>query len=292
MDCPPVLALVPTRDGGRYIGAAIRSLCDQTVRPRILVIDDASRDDTPRILESFGERIEVLRLSHDLPRDFRRIPSVVNEGLKRRRGEPYIMIAHDDCTYPPGYIEAILSEFSRDPSLVVASGGIKGAAGRDKAPVGAGRIIRADFLDEVGGRFPENDAWESWLLFKALRAGRRIACLDWIEFDHNRPYGRGSLWASGRGLYELGYPFSFVLARSLKTLLIGDYPLASRWHILYTPLGYLEMWLKGRPRIDDPDLMEFVREVHRGRLRRFPMKLLRRILLRRAGEAPGAYNTS
>jgi glycosyltransferase involved in cell wall biosynthesis len=278
MEGPRVLALVPTKDGERYIAAAISSLCEQTIRPRILAIDDSSRDGTPKILSSFGDRIEVLRLRHDLPRDFRRIPSVVNEGLRRRRGEPYLMISHDDCIYPRDYIEALLSEFSRDPGLVVASGRIGGTAGRDKAPVGAGRLIRARFLDEVGGLFPENDAWETWLLFKALQAGRRIACFDRIEFDHNRPYGRGSLWASGRGFYELGYPFAFVLARSLKTLLTGDYPLTHRWHVLYTPLGYLEMWLKGRPRIDDPDLIEFVRRIHYARLRRFPSTLLRRAL--------------
>lgn len=53
---------MPVHNGARYIRAALESAIQQTLSPtEILVVDDASNDDTPEILAGFGDRVRVLR---------------------------------------------------------------------------------------------------------------------------------------------------------------------------------------------------------------------------------------
>ena len=52
----PVSAVIPVRNGVRYIGEALRSIFDQTARPQqIIVIDDGSTDETPAVVREFPD---------------------------------------------------------------------------------------------------------------------------------------------------------------------------------------------------------------------------------------------
>ena len=55
-------ALIPVRDGARYLAAAIESALAQTLPPAcVIVVDDGSADESAAIAEGFGPPVTVLR---------------------------------------------------------------------------------------------------------------------------------------------------------------------------------------------------------------------------------------
>jgi glycosyltransferase involved in cell wall biosynthesis len=59
---PTISVVIPCRNMGAYVGAAIDSVFAQTYAVHeVIVIDDKSDDDTLQVLESFGTRITVLK---------------------------------------------------------------------------------------------------------------------------------------------------------------------------------------------------------------------------------------
>ena len=55
--------IVPVRNSARYISEAILSVLQQTYTGiEVIVVDDASTDDTPLILQTFGKRDSRIRL--------------------------------------------------------------------------------------------------------------------------------------------------------------------------------------------------------------------------------------
>jgi len=60
-----VSAIIPVYNGAEYVGAAVESaLAQRGVSLEVIVIDDGSTDETPRILERFGSAIRVVRGEH------------------------------------------------------------------------------------------------------------------------------------------------------------------------------------------------------------------------------------
>ena len=54
--------LLPTRNGGRYLGDCIRSVLSQPYEDMELIVsDNANTDDTQKIIESFSETISPLK---------------------------------------------------------------------------------------------------------------------------------------------------------------------------------------------------------------------------------------
>ena len=59
---PTVSVVIPTHNYAGFVGEAIESALGQTVPPlEVIVVDDGSTDDTPHVLESFGNRIRAVR---------------------------------------------------------------------------------------------------------------------------------------------------------------------------------------------------------------------------------------
>jgi glycosyltransferase involved in cell wall biosynthesis len=59
---PKVTAIIPAYNAAGYVGQAVRSALDQRgVDVEVIVIDDGSTDDTPRVLEQFGTTIRTVR---------------------------------------------------------------------------------------------------------------------------------------------------------------------------------------------------------------------------------------
>lgn len=58
---PAVSVIIPTYNYGRFIGAAVQSVLDQTFRDcEIIVVDDGSTDNTAQVVSQFGDRVTYL----------------------------------------------------------------------------------------------------------------------------------------------------------------------------------------------------------------------------------------
>jgi SAM-dependent methyltransferase len=115
-----VSIILPTFNRAGRIGAAIRSVITQTHRTwELLVIDDASTDDTASIVASYADpRIFLVTLPFNCGSPAR--PR--NIGLQLARGD-YVAYIDDDNTWRPEHLQHLLAAILARPGAVAAYGG-------------------------------------------------------------------------------------------------------------------------------------------------------------------------
>lgn len=107
-DSPLVSIIVPVFNGEKYLRESLDSIVSQTYsNVEILVMDDASTDSTPEIIESYVPKLRHIRQ----PKNKGQFANV-NDGLVLANGE-YICIYHADDIYDPRIVEAGV-EFMRN----------------------------------------------------------------------------------------------------------------------------------------------------------------------------------
>jgi glycosyltransferase involved in cell wall biosynthesis len=92
-----VSVIVPTRNRSRLLATTLRSVLDQRdVDLEVIVVDEASTDDTPGMLAALGDRrLRVVR--HEVPRG---VSTARNRGVAEARGEWVAFIDDDDLWAP------------------------------------------------------------------------------------------------------------------------------------------------------------------------------------------------
>jgi len=96
---PTVSAVLPTRNGSRYIDRAIESVVEQTFADwELIVVDDASTDDTAAKIDAWARRDERIRSVH--LEENRKLPGALNEGFRLAKGD-YLTWTSDDNWYAP-----------------------------------------------------------------------------------------------------------------------------------------------------------------------------------------------
>ena len=111
---------MPSYNHAPFVAAALRSVLAQTHAPaRLLVIDDGSRDGSPRVIE------DVLK---DCPfpceliaRENRGLCATLNEGLARTEGAYFAYLGSDDL-WLPGFLEARVRALEERARAVLAYG--------------------------------------------------------------------------------------------------------------------------------------------------------------------------
>jgi alpha-1,3-rhamnosyltransferase len=115
-----VAVVVPSYNHAPFVAAALRSIFAQTHAPaRLLVIDDGSRDGSPRVIE------DVLK---DCPfpceliaRENRGLCATLNEGLSKTEGTYFAYLGSDDL-WLPGFLAARVAALEARPRAVLAYG--------------------------------------------------------------------------------------------------------------------------------------------------------------------------
>ncbi len=126
---PEIFVLVPSYNHAPFIQECLRSIFNQILAPKkLLVIDDGSRDDSPAIIE---------RTLRDCPfdaelivRENRGLCATLNQGLSLSSGKYFAYIGSDDY-WLPGFLKARAEMLDR----------------RDDAVLGYGHAL---FVDENG----------------------------------------------------------------------------------------------------------------------------------------------
>lgn len=163
--------LMPAYNREKYVAQAIESVLSQVFTDfELFVIDDGSTDRTPQILESYGERVKVLRQANSGPEVAR------NKAAALAQGEYLVFLDSDDLLLPHALeiYDRIIREFEAPPLIIgammdfydgesISSKGlsaqpIKVIKYRDylskdvKLPLSSSRIVlRRSVFNEVGG---------------------------------------------------------------------------------------------------------------------------------------------
>lgn len=91
-------AIMPVWNGAKYLQEAVQSILNQSFTDfEVLILDDGSTDETPRILEQLAKhdpRIRVIHLAHE------GIVNALNCGVAEAKGEWIARMDCDDIAYP------------------------------------------------------------------------------------------------------------------------------------------------------------------------------------------------
>lgn len=155
-----VSAVIPVRDGARYLAAALDSVLEQTLPPHeVVVVDDGSLDATPAVIASYGDRIRGVRQS--------RLgnASALNRGIAATSCE-YVAFLDADDIWTPEKLALQLRLLEDDESIDAVFGLVQqflsddadqSLAGKVVIPSGPQRgiaktamLIRRRVLDQVG----------------------------------------------------------------------------------------------------------------------------------------------
>jgi glycosyltransferase involved in cell wall biosynthesis len=140
---PVVSVVMPVRDEERYVGAAVRSIFEQTLGDlELIVVDDGSTDDTSDVLAALAQddpRLIVVR------REGEGIVAALNAGVAHARGRYLARMDGDDISMP-ARLERQVEELDSRPRLGVLGTRVRYIDGEGKAigswdvPVGAALV--------------------------------------------------------------------------------------------------------------------------------------------------------
>ncbi len=115
---PRLTVVVPNYNHGRYLPRCLDAILNQSVPPfEILVIDDASTDNSLEILEDYAQRHALLRLERNERN--RGVVYNLNRGLELARGELVCFPAADD-ELQPGFVEKSLRLLAQHPQAALS----------------------------------------------------------------------------------------------------------------------------------------------------------------------------
>jgi glycosyltransferase involved in cell wall biosynthesis len=102
-----VSIILPTYNGSCYLDQAVRSCIDQTYTNwELIIVDDASTDDTPALIAEFmAQDVRVRSVRHDTNR---KLPAALNTGFRQARGD-YLTWTSDDNCYRPNALAEMVS---------------------------------------------------------------------------------------------------------------------------------------------------------------------------------------
>jgi len=118
---PHISILIPAHNEGKYLKKTIESIlnCGYKGKKEIIVIDDGSTDDTPRIIEEFKKKklIKPIRTNHIGK------SNALNKGLKLAKND-IVVTVDGDTKIEKGSLDKLLAPFS-DKKVAATTGAIK-----------------------------------------------------------------------------------------------------------------------------------------------------------------------
>lgn len=114
---PRVTIGLPVCNGQNYLEQAIRSILDQSFTDfRLIISDNASTDDTPRICEKYAQQDSRIEL-HRQERNLGAAPNF-NYVFERSNSQYFKWAAHDDVL-APNYLQMCVARLDAEPRLTI-----------------------------------------------------------------------------------------------------------------------------------------------------------------------------
>ena len=140
---PLVSVIIPNYNYARYLPQAIDSVLTQTYAPlEVIVVDDGSRDDSLKVLKSYGERI------HWVTQRNQGVAAARNHGARLSQGR-YLAFLDADDYWLPTKLERQMERFDQAPELGLVYCGV-------------------DEFNESGASHLRQDGMEGWVLSELL----------------------------------------------------------------------------------------------------------------------------
>jgi glycosyltransferase involved in cell wall biosynthesis len=269
--------ITPCRDEAKYARRTLDSVLAQTILPAIwVIVDDGSKDETPKILAEYAEKHPFIRIVTRPDRGDRKLGGGVIDAFYAgyetlNPGDyDYVCKFDLDLDLPPKYFQTLMERMEENPRLGTTSGKpfylkdgkvIPELCG-DENSVGMVKFYRTECFTQIGG-FVRELMWDGIDCHRCRQLG--WIAVSWsdpgLSFEHLRPMGTShKSWWTGRvrhgvGQYFMGTGPTYMLASGIfrmahPPILIGG--IANLW-------GYTKSALQRKPRYGDKAFRKFLR---------------------------------
>jgi glycosyltransferase involved in cell wall biosynthesis len=267
--------VTPVRDEETYLPLTVESVVNQTVRPlEWIIVNDGSKDRTGELIDQYAKQYSWIRGVHRQDRGYRKWGAGIIEAFYdgfhalTASGWEFMCKLDGDLSFRPAYFEQMFERFADNPGLGIGGGvlyhienGKKTIEGHPLFHVRGGvKIYRRSCWDALGGLWvgPGSDTADE---VKANMLGWSTRSFPELEMHHHRwtgaSFGRwGGLVKNGKTDYVSGYHPLFLVAKAGARLFRPPYLVGS----LALVYGYLEAYLQNMPRVDDPNLIKYLRK--------------------------------
>jgi poly-beta-1,6-N-acetyl-D-glucosamine synthase len=271
------VVITPVRNEARHFQRTIDSMLAQTIPPtEWIVADDGSTDGTVELIAAAAARAEWITLFPRKDRGFRKpgagVVEAFYDGYAQLRCSDWDLIVKldGDLEFEPHYFEKLIREFELDPKLGISGGDIfhrRGAEIVIESAIdpqfhvrGANKAYRRACWSAMGGLFRVT-GWDTLDEIKATMLGWSTRRIGKLRMLHLKPTGSAdgswkNAFKNGRGSYICGYHPLFLVARSSRRLLAWP-PFVESVALL---AGYFTGALARKPRVEDPQLIRYVRQ--------------------------------
>jgi glycosyltransferase involved in cell wall biosynthesis len=269
--------ITPCRDEAKYARRTLDSVVTQTTRPAIwVIVDDGSKDETPKILAEYAERYPFIKIVTRADRGDRKLGGGVIDAFYsgyetiNPKDYDYVCKFDLDLDLPQNYFTSLMQKMEQNPRIGTASGKpffvrdgkiISEICG-DENSVGMVKFYRRECFEQIGG-FVRELMWDGIDCHRCRQLG--WIAVSWnepsLQFEHLRPMGTSHKnWWTGRvrhgvGQYFMGTGVVYMLASAIFRL--GSPPvirgsLAMMW-------GYIKSAMVRKPRYGDAKFRRFLR---------------------------------
>lgn len=268
----------PCRDEAEYLQKTIDSIISQTILPtKWIIVDDGSTDRTPYMLAEAAAKYPFIEIITRKDRGKRSVGPGVIEAFYagyqhiNPRDYDYICKLDLDLEIPGQYFELMIERMESNPRLGTCSGKpyfynqgeLTIEKCGDEMSVGMIKFYRVNCFEQIGG-FVREVMWDGIDCHTCRMLGW-IAC-SWDEpemrFIHLRPMGssdknilKGRI-RHGFGQYFMGTGPVYMTVSSLYRMTTPPVFIGG----LFMLWGYLQSWLSGQPRYENPEFREFLRK--------------------------------
>ena len=260
-----VSVILPCKNEEKNITDTLDRLKAQTIQPKeVVIVDDASTDNTLRILQEITNRYGWILKRRE--KNDERYISIVN-ALKLassllKQNFDYLMILDGDTLLEQQYIEKIIKKFELIPNLGIAGGSLKSPDDSKMASFlkysynvfGSNRIYSKKCWFDIndGTSMQANSVtWDTEHSVLAEVKGYIVKRFDDITSESIRvTSNKLPSFIRGAVYYQFGYSLPFTVIHSIYKLKINYL------------LGYLNAWMNKKKRIGDQRLLNQIRKQH------------------------------
>lgn len=113
---PTVSIIILNYNGKRFIQRCLESVLADSYQPReVILVDNASADDSMRLAEPFRDHIQIILN----PKNYG-FPKGCNQGIKQAKGE-IIVLLNIDTEVTPGWLDALVQPILRDEKVAMTA---------------------------------------------------------------------------------------------------------------------------------------------------------------------------
>ncbi|PRX43199.1 glycosyltransferase family 2 protein [Salegentibacter salegens] len=229
-----IYIIIPAYNEANFIGQTLQSLIGQSQpADKIVVVDDGSTDNTPKIVSKFAEKHPEISLIKNVSEGKHlpgsKVVNAFNIGLKTFDDDFDIICKFDaDLIFPQNYLEKISFHFDQNLKTGMVGGFceiqkndewvLENLTGKDHIR-GALKAYRKACFKDIDGLKPAM-GWDTVDELLAQYHGWEIKTDKNLRVKHLKPtgknYNKASKYKQGEAFYSLRYGFVITLIASAK----------------------------------------------------------------------------